>query len=264
MLAPTGEVHTRDRAAIQALLARGVPVSLCTGRMYSGTREIAALLDVDGPVGCVDGSHIVEASSHRELCAHPINPAAELVEVLSEFETVSFVFSDDVIYHDAHGADFLPYVSVWSEHLSALERVLEPARWREDPRVSAIVSLGSEDQIRGAKTVIQGELEGRVQTAIFEITRASFRGSWGMVTRAAGIDKGTAIDWIARHHGIEPAEVVVVGDWLNDVPMMRAAGRSFAMAQSPDAVKDVATDILAADTWSGGGIAEAAERAGLL
>jgi hypothetical protein len=36
------------------------------------------------------------------------------------------------------------------------------------------------------------------------------------------------------------------------------------MAQSPEAVKDAATDVLVADTWSGGGIAEAAERAGLL
>jgi hydroxymethylpyrimidine pyrophosphatase-like HAD family hydrolase len=85
-----------------------------------------------------------------------------------------------------------------------------------------------------------------------------------MVVRTAGVDKGTAIEWIARHHGVTLAEVVVVGDWLNDVPMMKAAGRSFAMAQSPAAVKAAATDVLAADTWSGGGIAEAAERAGLL
>jgi hydroxymethylpyrimidine pyrophosphatase-like HAD family hydrolase len=257
-------VHPRDREAIAALLARGVPVSLCTGRMYSGTRETARLLELDGPVGCVDGSHIVEAGSHRELCAHPISRAGGLVEILAEFETVSFVFSGDVIHHDARGAEFLHYVSLWSEQAVELEVVLERARWSEDPAVAAIVSLGTEDQIRGARTVIEGELGGVVQAATFEIQRARVSGGWGMVVRAAGVDKGTAIEWIARHHGVDPCEVVVVGDWLNDVPMMKAAGRSFAMAQSPAAVKAAATDVLDADTWSGGGIAEAAERAGLL
>jgi hydroxymethylpyrimidine pyrophosphatase-like HAD family hydrolase len=85
-----------------------------------------------------------------------------------------------------------------------------------------------------------------------------------MVVRAARVDKGTAIDWLAGHYQIKPEEIVVVGDWLNDVPMFRRAGRSFAMAQAPEDVKSAATDVLVADAKSGGGIAEAAERAGLL
>ena len=39
---------------------------------------------------------------------------------------------------------------------------------------------------------------------------------------------------------------------------------AFAMGQAPDEVKAAATDVLKADVWSGGGLAEAAERAGLL
>jgi hypothetical protein len=55
-----------------------------------------------------------------------------------------------------------------------------------------------------------------------------------------------------------------VGDWLNDLPMFQVAGRSFAMGQAPDAVKSAATDVLDATATTGGGIAEAARRAGLL
>jgi hydroxymethylpyrimidine pyrophosphatase-like HAD family hydrolase len=145
-----------------------------------------------------------------------------------------------------------------------LEYLLDRARWTDDPAVAALVSLGTEHQIRGAQAVLEGELGESVQATTFEIKRPSIEGSWGMVVRARGIDKGTAVEWIARHHGIDPSQVVVVGDWLNDVPMMKAAGRSFAMAQAPERVRDAATDLLSADTWSGGGIAEAAERCGLL
>ncbi len=52
-----------------------------------------------------------------------------------------------------------------------------------------------------------------------------------------------------------------MGDWINDVPMFRVAGRSFAMRQAPDTVKAHATDQLEADVSEGGGIAEAIRRA---
>ena len=58
--------------------------------------------------------------------------------------------------------------------------------------------------------------------------------------------------------------VVAVGDWLNDVPMLQCAGQSFAMAQAPAEVRAAAKHQLKADIWTGGGIAEAAERAGLI
>ena len=51
---------------------------------------------------------------------------------------------------------------------------------------------------------------------------------------------------------------------MNDIPMFRVAGRSFAMAHAVDEVKAAASDHLRADVSTGGGIAEAAERAGLL
>ncbi len=82
-----------------------------------------------------------------------------------------------------------------------------------------------------------------------------------MMVRAAGPTKGTAIAWLAEHHGCELSDVVVVGDWLNDVPMFEVAGRSFAMAQAPEQVKQAATDRLNADGLVGGGIAEAIRRA---
>jgi hydroxymethylpyrimidine pyrophosphatase-like HAD family hydrolase len=46
--------------------------------------------------------------------------------------------------------------------------------------------------------------------------------------------------------------------------MLRAVGHSYAMGQSPPEVVEAAGQVLVADHTSGGGIAEAARRAGLL
>jgi Cof subfamily protein (haloacid dehalogenase superfamily) len=259
-----GKIHERDRKAIEELLANGVRVSLCTGRMYSGTRAVARALGLDTPVGCVDGSHIVHALDDRELSHSSIghDGAALLFDILSEFRPITFVFAEDSVFHDESGLDFVPYVKSWSERIHALKDVLAESRVRHAGTVTGMVSLGTADQIRAAEARIREEGGPWLQTVTFALRRLA--GTWGMVIRAAGVSKGTALEWIARHHGIEASEVVAVGDWLNDIPMLRVAGRSFAMNQAPDEVKAAATDVLDADVSTGGGIAEAAERAGLL
>src|SRR5213079_2943265 len=103
-----------------------------------------------------------------------------------------------------------------------------------------------------------------IAAVAFPVLRDVMPGQWAMMARAAGATKGTALEWIAAHHGVEMREVVAVGDWLNDVPMFRVAGCSFAMGHATDEVKAHATEQLRADVTTGGGIAEAAERAGLL
>ena len=124
--------------------------------------------------------------------------------------------------------------------------------------------LGDEETIRGAGDAIDEKLAGRVQTVSFAIRRPELGGLWGMVVRAAGTNKGTALRWLAEHHGCGLEDTLVVGDWLNDLPMFAVAGRSFAMGQAPDGVKRAATDQLEATHESGGGIREAARRAGIL
>ena len=62
--------------------------------------------------------------------------------------------------------------------------------------------------------------------------------------------------------GCTPAEAVVVGDWVNDIPMFEVAGRSFAMGGAPDVrARRKATDVLERTAGTGGGIAEAIRRA---
>jgi Cof subfamily protein (haloacid dehalogenase superfamily) len=262
----SGQIHERDRVAIEALLERGIFVSLCTGRMYSGTRDIARTLGLKTAVGCVDGSHIVHSVDDRDLLLRAIDSEAALAlyETLAEIRPVSFVFADDTVLYDAAGVEFLPYINTWSERSVALEDAIEEARIRRATTTSGVVSLGTESQIRSIVAELARRAPEALQTVSFPVRRTTYTGMWGMVVRAAGATKGTAIEWIARHEGVSLSETIAVGDWLNDVPMFETAGRSFAMAHAPEEVKAAASEVLEADVIRGGGIEEAAQRAGLL
>lgn len=239
-------------------------MALCTGRMFSGTREIAAALKLLGPVACIDGSHIFDLHTRGELSCTAISAeAAHFVrEALSMYRPAAFVFSGDRVIHDSRGDRFLNYLSTWSDVRHRVIDVHLPAAWESERNVAALVLMGDEESILGMDRALDG-VPG-LQDIVFEVRREDLAGTWGMVVRASGVDKGTAVEWLAQHYGIGLEDVVAVGDWLNDVPMLRRAGLSFAMAQAPEEVKAAAKHVLQADIWVGGGVAEAAEQAGLI
>jgi Cof subfamily protein (haloacid dehalogenase superfamily) len=59
-----------------------------------------------------------------------------------------------------------------------------------------------------------------------------------------GVDKASALEMVRGWLGIDPAQVLVIGDGRNDLGMFRWAlehgGRAVAMAQGPDEVRDAA------------------------
>jgi hydroxymethylpyrimidine pyrophosphatase-like HAD family hydrolase len=257
-------VHPRDAAAIRELLRKQVPVALCTGRMFSGTRELAAVLRLAGPVACIDGSHIFDLHTRGELSCSAISDEARgyLREALGMYRPAAFVFSGDRVIHDSRGDRYLSYLSSWSEERQLVPDVIHRRAWDGEKNVAALVLMGDEETILGLERALAG-VPG-LQDIVFQVRREDLAGTWGMVVRADGVDKGTAVEWLAQHYGATLEDVVAVGDWLNDVPMLERAGQSYAMAQAPQEVKAAAKQLLEADIWSGGGVAEAAERAGLI
>lgn len=255
MLDASGVPHTKDLHALKALLAVGIPVTIITGRLYSGARPTAIQLGLTGPVGCVDGSHMVSASTHTTLMHHGIRGphALKLRDALAKNGPATFVFARDAIVHDHHGEPYLSYVATWSNDVQRTDSVHTHGAWEHGDGITAVVALGSVQQIASAVEDIQESVGDHAQVAMFPVKRQA--GSWGMVVRGAGGTKGTALGWIANHYGMTIEETVAVGDWLNDVPMLRAAGRSFAMGQAPDDVKNAATDVLTETSETGGGIA---------
>jgi hydroxymethylpyrimidine pyrophosphatase-like HAD family hydrolase len=259
-----GNPHPRDLKALRALQSVGVIVTIITGRLYSGTRRSAEAIGIKGPVGCVDGSHVVSTETHKTLYHRSfIKEHAELVR--TSFEKAgpaTFLFANDTIVHDKHGDPFLDYVSTWSTDVVRAQSVVDHPLWQHDLGVTAVVAVGTMPQIMSAAKHIEESVGLGAQVATFPTRPLRHRDAgWGMLVRAAGGNKGSALEWIANHHGVSIEETVAIGDWINDVPMLQTAGRSFAMGQAPDTVRDAATDLLSETALEGGGITSALEAA---
>jgi Cof subfamily protein (haloacid dehalogenase superfamily) len=265
LLDRNGVIHERDRRAIAELRRRGVPVTIVTGRMYSSTRDVARSLLLDGPIGCLDGSAIVAVREDRHLVSRALaGEAGRLLRVaLAGDSPAVFILGHDQIFHDARSAQYAPYVRGWTSRITHVDDVTAAPHWETEAGVAGVIAVGTKEEIDALVSGL-APAAALVAPVMFPVSHETLPGHWAMMARAAGATKGSALQWIAAHHRIDVSEVVAVGDWLNDVSMFRVAGRSFAMAHAIEEVKAAATEHLRADVTTGGGIAEAAERAGLL
>jgi Cof subfamily protein (haloacid dehalogenase superfamily) len=254
LLARSGLPHEADVTALCAARDAGVVVTILTGRLIAGTRAAAAALGLNGPIGCADGAHIVDAKTEQTLLHKTIRAeaAGRLQPHFVRSAVSTFLFVGDTVVHDDAGDPHLGYVSGWSERLLRVPNVFEHTAWGDDTGLTAVVAVGDERSIRQTAEAVASQLADHAQVLSFSLSQG---GSWGLIARSAGVSKGTALRFIADHAGVAMADTVVVGDWLNDLPMFEAAGRSYAMGQSPDAVRRAATDVLAETSLTGGGIA---------
>jgi hydroxymethylpyrimidine pyrophosphatase-like HAD family hydrolase len=234
--------------------------------MYSGTRLVAEQLGLRSPVACVDGCHVVQANTHESLLRLPIPgmARANLHEHLCSAELAVFAFSRDIIVHDGRGRVYLDYLRTWSTQMRKVDDIFEPTCWDGFDDLTALVVIGSQAGTESVVNAVHATGNGEVQLAHFPLLRGHLANRWVILVRRAGVNKGTAVTWLAEHFGVALTDVIAVGDWVNDIPMFEVAGRSFVMGQAPAEVKAAANNELRATVHTGGAIAEAAERCGLI
>jgi hydroxymethylpyrimidine pyrophosphatase-like HAD family hydrolase len=244
-------VDPRDIAAIAELQAAGVTVTIVTGRLHSGSVAAARACAIEGVIACVEGSHIVTVDGAATHAHHALE-APEVAAIRGAIHGLAgYVFHAGGIHH-GRGADaHADYVRVWSPVMAEVDDV-----WEASPL--GAVAVGETAAVTAAYAALAPHA-ARVFAVQFAVRDRP--GTSAILLRAAGPTKGTALAELCRLAGCTTEDAVDVGDWINDVPMFRAAGRAFVMAGAPDEVRAAATDVLVTPAGAGGGIAEAVRRA---
>lgn len=262
LLQRDGSIHPRDLEAVARVRKAGVHVTICTGRLYSGSRHVAEMLGLEGPMGCVDGSQLMLHSATGSTSMHVTGiqgaHALKLRDVFNRRQGARFFVAGDRIIHDAAGAEFAPFVTTWSRDLELATDLYGHPLWADAAGVLAAIMVAPMAEIEAIAAEIRTEIGAPANVNTWALHR--FEGLGGMMVRASGRTKGTAMAAIGDKLGVSVNEMVAVGDWHNDVPMFEVVGRSFAMKTAPEEVRAKATDQVGCEL-NEGGVAEAIERA---
>lgn len=269
LLDPTGAISPRTLDALVGAQERGVRIVLATARRFTGALPVAqAAPGVDALI-LYDGAQVRAYPSGDVLSAQHL-PAA-LGQQVADLMAAHGV--QPIAQHGATAGERLivgprPPRGPWADAYLAttadqVERVplAELCAGRPGPlRLVAFAPLRRLQRIArelAARYPIGESLstEGLVATQVLP------RGNYGtaeLTVFAPGVSKGAALIRVAELLRIPLAQMLAIGDGLNDISMLRVAGLAVAMGTAPRALRRVAHVVTGTNAEDG--VAQAMER----
>jgi len=253
LVGPSLAIDDCNRTAIDRAMAAGSTVVLASGRMFAATRPFATELRLRGPMIVLNGAAIYDAASGARLYAVPMQPAMALT-AYDELKRAHFhlqLYYGDRLYLDELDDRARHYLA-----LSHVEPVMVPdlrplldGSPPGDIGPMKVLGVDSPAKVleyipKVAAVVGDAALVFRSQPNFLEVTDPS-------------ATKGHALGWLARSMGLEIGDLAAIGDSDNDVPMMQAAGHSFAVDNATPAARAAAQRVVASQDRCG--VAEALE-----
>ncbi|MHB8893059.1 MAG: Cof-type HAD-IIB family hydrolase [Candidatus Limnocylindrales bacterium] len=239
LVGPDIRLSPRIRAAIAEAVARGVRVSLATGRRPVSAVGFANQLNLSEPIISHQGAVIRAMPKRREAVVSDVVPQRGRVgRLLYHRQLAPDVIRDAIAWCLAHGLD---------AHVNDLEEILAS---EDDPRfedysayygrdATFVPDLAAAVTRPMTKVISSGEPPAPMQ--LIGEARRLFAGRASPTVShprflefvADGVSKGRAVAWLAHRAGIPLGQVMTVGDALNDLEMIADAGHGAAMISAP-------------------------------
>ena len=235
------KIRPRVRDAVVRALDAGVVVTLATGRMFLATLPFARELNVTAPLICYQGGWIQPVDG-------PVMHRIALPTVLARAATD---LADERGWHTVLYADGLPYIQTMTYPQTLYDSLLGEGVMVGEPWeaiyaariIDKVLFVADPEHIPEMATVLQQKFAGLADVVQ---SHAIF-----IEVVPLGVDKGSALAWLAQHLGIPRDAVLAAGDQGNDLAMVKWAGTGVAMGNAIPAVQQAAAWIATPVTEDG-------------
>ena len=254
LLSPAGEVTARTAAAVRGAVAAGLLVCFATGRNWTESRAIVEAVGHRGPCVFVGGAAVVDTRDGRVIRHSPMHPAlaAEVCRFFESRGQAAMALQDT----GAAGVDYLitadvelgPALQVWMSLTKAAvhrQANLGGHDHRHTIRVSVVAEPAATAELSAG---LRATFGGRV---VFHSVAVPSHGVDVLEVFDPTVNKWNGLLAVAAELGVDPADVVAIGDDVNDVPMLRAAGLGVAMGNARPEAKAVAARVIGTNADEG-------------
>ncbi len=245
LLCPEGKVSPENLHAIAEAKAAGLTVVPCTGRGWREAHQV--LHQVPGlDLGIfVTGAAITEVSTGATKHHSAIDPQTvfDLIDFLKDEPQAVLAYRE----HNRVGHEYLVTgngeLTVnsrwWFEFTGAIVSENRSPAVDDLQHTLRIGMVAPGSRIPGVLDRVNGQFAGRVEAHAFAAIQSPDpeEAVYILEVFAPGVDKWHGLSWVADQMNIGPEQVAVIGDEINDVAMLQAAGCAIAMDNAVDAAK---------------------------
>lgn len=211
LLTEDKRISPENKAAIREAEDKGITVMFSTGRGIQNVQPYMLELKSNAPMVTVNGSEVWRAPDQLlERHTLKLDDVKRLRELALHYDTWYWAYSVEGIYNK--------------------EKWLSP----EEASAMDWLKFGYYTENMESLTAIRREIEG---WQALELTNSH---PCNLELNPQGVSKASGLEKVCGLLDITMREVVAMGDSLNDVTMLRAAGLGVAMGNAQDEVKEIA------------------------
>jgi len=254
LLSPAGRVTPRVKAAVHRALGGGLLVCFATGRNWTESQDVLAALDHYPTAVFVGGAMVVDTHQRVTLHRTLMDPvlAAEVCGFLEQAGQAAMAL------HDL-GESGLEYLISTHAPLNAATQAwmdVTKARLRRLPSLAdhphdSTVRLGicaQPEEVRQIKALLEARFGERL---LCQNLLVPTYGVEVLEIFDPAVNKWEGVLHVARRHGVEPGQIVAIGDDVNDLPMIRNAGLGVAMGNARPEVQAAAARVIGTNREDG-------------
>ena len=231
-----GNIAEEDKHAITRLLNSYVIVALSTGRVIQACLPIIDELNLNTFHIFFDGALIYNPKNIREIYVKEVE--SELVR-----EAVEFSRKNNIYLELYSSEKFFAERENWSDEVHRKFFRVEPTFvnfdgiWARERILKAEVVVHNDEEAVKAK-LFKDNFDSRFHFSVARSPAYPDIDFINILNRDAS--KGQALKELMSFWGHLPAEVIAIGDGLNDIPLLEEAGVSVAMGNAFPEVKQIA------------------------
>lgn len=228
--APQKIITPRTHDILCKAVEMGITIVIATGQTLPVLQQVCANLPLSTPQIIENGAVVANFADGRILYEQPF-PQGFILPVLDTLRSFGFYrvyHTHDCVYVDSN----TPRARYWYRPpLAPPTEVADVASLYPLPCIK-IVGVGEAETLREKRYKLEDIFAGKLY-----VTQSSFDLIEFLHPK---VSKGSALGVIAANLGIQPEEVVAIGDNHNDIGMLRFAGLGIAMGNAHDEVKAAA------------------------
>ena len=237
LLIPGKNISAANIAAVKKMVDAGITVTIATGRMYRAALPIARELGVDVPIITYNGA-LIKSTGGEILHAEYLS--AELVVELTDFfERNGWYlqnYSGDTLYFPTRNEFTNLYET--AQKITGVEVGWDGMRALTGEVCKMLSISANAEETAARMSAVKAEFGARI-----DVTKSHPQFTEIM---SPGVSKASAVKILAEKFGVDKSEVMAIGDSDNDLPMLKAAGKSIAMGNGTAEVKN-SCDFVTAD-----------------
>ena len=217
--------------------AQGIQIVLCSGRPFPGMRDYLEALGLNQRAYCsvgFNGGVLYENGTGTVLRAAFFEPET-LREIVAELRRVNVNFHLESPSSIVTGLNPVKHYTVRDSFITNMP--LEVAKFEDLLQWSDICKIMIADKPETLDSLVLPE---RLKTkAKFVRSRPYY-----LEVVPLNVHKGLGVEAVAARYQLKKAEILGVGDGLNDLELLEASGMKVAMENGADALKQIA-DVIA-------------------